>query len=402
MNQITVDAFERNPKISAVGWGWVLLAGAAVAVLTYVSLMVVGAFYGLVLWFVAEGQASYDQQLDRFVEIMAVWGTPVMLSLLTIPAAAWVVRKAGTAAVVHGVLVGLVSAIGVEAVGLIFGLPSLGELVRSFVTLGAGWLGGTVGQAVLLRKRRRLAADLQHSRELLVKAREEERRRLRRDLHDGLGPQLAALTLGLDAARNLLVADDPKNAEALLNRLKGQTQEAIADIRRLVHGLRPPALDELGLISAIHEQAAKHGYLLGGANGKDGQPKKDGLSFSMEAPQILPPLPAAVEVACYRIAQEAITNVSRHAKARTCRVRLSLEEAENELELEITDDGVGLSAERHAGVGTSSMGERAQELGGSCAIEPGPMGGTRVLARLPLPAASPSLPPASPLEEETS
>jgi two-component system NarL family sensor kinase len=239
----------------------------------------------------------------------------------------------------------------------------------------------------------RLTADLQRSREHLVTAREEERRRLRRDLHDGLGPTLAGLTFGLDAARNLL-AREPEDTEALLARLKGQTQEAVSDVRRLVYGLRPPALDDLGLVPAIREQAANHGLVADGPpGGKAGEKAnreasgEDGLIFSVEAPGHLPPLPAAVEVACFRIAQEAMTNVARHARARTCRVRLSLDEARNEaLKLEVVDDGVGVSGERRAGVGMTSMRERAAELGGTCVVEPGPAGGTRVLARLPLPA----------------
>jgi signal transduction histidine kinase len=224
----------------------------------------------------------------------------------------------------------------------------------------------------------RLTADLQHSRERLVTTREEERRRLRRDLHDGLGPQLATLTLKLDAARNLL-PHEPKATDALLAELKAETQAAIADIRRLVYALRPPALDELGLVSAIREQATNYGLPQGPEGEAD---HADTVVFSLEAPEQLPPLSAAVEVAAYRIAQEAITNVARHARARTCRIRISLGK---ELQLEIIDDGVGLPLDRHAGVGLTSMRERAAELGGSCVIEPIPTGGTRVLVRLPLP-----------------
>ncbi len=215
----------------------------------------------------------------------------------------------------------------------------------------------------------RLTADLQRSRERLVNAREEERRRLRRNLHDGLGPQLATVTLKLDAARNLL-AREPHAADALLTGLKAQIQAAISDIRRLVYDLRPPALDELGLIPAIQEQAVSYG--------------QTGLSVSLEAPETLPPLPAAVEVAAYRIVQEALTNIVRHARTRSCRVRISIGE---KLQLEIADDGIGLPEDRRTGVGLSSMRERAAELGGTCTVEPsGPAGGTRVLACLPLPA----------------
>ncbi len=213
----------------------------------------------------------------------------------------------------------------------------------------------------------RLTTDLQRSRERLVTAREEERRRLRRDLHDGLGPQLATLTLNLDAARNLL-SQEPASADALLAGLKTQVQDAISDIRRVVYDLRPPALDELGLIQAIREGAAGYG--------------RGGLDVRVVAPEKLPLLSAAVEVAAYRIAQEALTNAALHARAAICRVRLSARE--DRLELEVADDGIGLPDERHDGVGIVSMRERAAELGGTCLVTVMPGGGTRVLARLPL------------------
>src|SRR5205814_1987574 len=119
-------------------------------------------------------------------------------------------------------------------------------------------------------------ADLQRSRERLVTAREEERRRLRRDLHDGLGPALASFPLKLDAAGNLL-ARDPAAADALLAGLKAQTLAAVADIRRLVYALRPPALDDLGLVGALRADAAQH--------------DPTGLRVTVEAPESLPPLP---------------------------------------------------------------------------------------------------------------
>jgi len=231
----------------------------------------------------------------------------------------------------------------------------------------------------------RLTADLQKSRERLVSAREEERRRLRRDLHDGLGPTLATLSLGLDVSLKIL-HDDPQEAESLMRRLKTETQDAVVDIRRLVYGLRPPALDDLGLVPAIREQASKHGNLADAPDHREGgmTGHKYGLVFFVEAPETLPPLSAAVEVACYRIAQEAITNVVRHSRASSCRVRLTINEAETEIELEVLDAGVGLPSDRRAGVGMNSMAERAAELGGTCTVAPDPGGGTRVLARLPL------------------
>jgi signal transduction histidine kinase len=242
------------------------------------------------------------------------------------------------------------------------------------------WQAGAAAHAALL------TSDLRRSRERLVSAREEERRRLRRDLHDGLGPTLGGLTLGLDAARSTL-GGDLGTTDALLADLKVQTQEAVSDVRRLVHGLRPPALDDLGLLSAIRQIASNHGHLLGeSAVDTRGSGSMNELNFSVEAPAELPSLPAAVEVACYRIAQEATTNVSRHSRARHCTIRLRVDEITNELMLEVEDDGVGMPEGRRAGVGMSSMRERAEELGGTLALEsPATDVGTRVLARLPLP-----------------
>jgi signal transduction histidine kinase len=213
----------------------------------------------------------------------------------------------------------------------------------------------------------RLTADLQRSRERLVAAREEERRRLRRDLHDGLGPMLGSLTLKLDVADDR-VERDPAAARALLRDLKSQAQTAIVDIRQLVYALRPPALDDLGLAGALRAEATQY--------------EGSSLRIVVEAPATLPPLPAAVEVAAYRIAQEALTNVVRHAGARTCTIRLVV--ADDALDLEVTDDGLGLPTVHRQGVGLVSMRERATELGGACGVEFLSGGGTRVRASFPL------------------
>ena len=235
-------------------------------------------------------------------------------------------------------------------------------------------IGASAHAALMTDEALRLSADLQRSRERLVAAREEERRRLRRDLHDGLGPQLSSQALTIDAVRALM-RQDPDAAEELLLELKADAQEAVTDIRRLVYGLRPPALDDLGLLGALRETAAQYGA--------------KGLGVSLEAPQSLPPLSAAVEVAAYRIAQEALTNVARHSGAGKATVSLAPDEAGG-LRVEVRDDGVGMpdpktSPAGHAGVGLTSMRERATELGGSLSVGPLPEGGTRVLARLPLP-----------------
>ncbi|MBI5034046.1 MAG: hypothetical protein HZB51_26285 [Chloroflexi bacterium] len=214
----------------------------------------------------------------------------------------------------------------------------------------------------------RLTADLQRSRERLVTAREEERRRIRRDLHDGLGPNLASLALKMDATRNL-IPSNPAAADTLLADLTTQTQSAIADIRRLVYELRPPALDELGLVSAIREQAAQYNLA-------------NGLHVLVNAPETgFPTLSAATEVAAYRIASEAMTNAARHAQAQHCEVRISLSDV---LQIEITDDGVGIPSTHRTGVGLTSMRERAAELGGTLQVQNVDRGGTQVVARLPL------------------
>jgi signal transduction histidine kinase len=215
----------------------------------------------------------------------------------------------------------------------------------------------------------RLTADLQRSRERLVTAREEERRRLRRDLHDGLGPTLASQTFRVDTALDLLDSDLAAARRTLIE-LKTQMQATVADIRRLVYELRPPALDELGLVSAVREHVTRYGD------------SSHGLRISVEAPaQGLPQLSAAVEVAAYRIALEAVTNAVRHAHARECTVCFS---ADTMLQMDIRDDGVGLPHDLRAGVGITSMRERTDELGGTCMIESNHSHGTRVSARLPL------------------
>ena len=233
-------------------------------------------------------------------------------------------------------------------------------------------IGVTAHTVLLTEDLRRMAEDLQRSREELVKSREEERRRLRRDLHDDLGPQLASLKLNLDVARNLVLRD-PRAAEALLLDLRTQSQSAIADIRRLVYDLRPPALDELGLIGAIQEytqQIVSHDAV------------HSGLQIKLDSPKDLPPLPAAVEVAAYRITLEALANFVRHSQGRNCCISISM--IDEHLQVEVKDDGLGLPGDVLPGVGLNSMRERAAELGGTCVIEALPQGGTRVLVRLPL------------------
>ena len=267
---------------------------------------------------------------------------------------------------------------GGETVGRLVLRPRAGEegfapSERRLLEDLAHQIGASAHDALMTDEALRLSTDLQRSRERLVEAREEERRRLRRDLHDGLGPQLSSQALTIDAVRKLM-RRDPDAAEELLLELKADAQDAVTDIRRLVYGLRPPALDDLGLLGALRETAAQYAT--------------KGLGVSVEAPETLPQLSAAVEVAAYRIAQEALTNVARHARARSSTVRLDIEDGA--LRVEVRDDGVGMPEPRadhtgHTGVGLTSMRERATELGGSLLVGPLPEGGTRVRATLPLP-----------------
>ena len=220
---------------------------------------------------------------------------------------------------------------------------------------------GPAAHAVALR------SALDASRAGLVTAREEERRRLRRDLHDGLGPTLAGLTLGLDTARTRAAAQP--ELQELLGRLKAETQRAVTDVRRIVYGLRPPALDELGLVGSLREEVRRL------------QLEAPALTIALDAPgDRLEDLPAAVEVACYRIVTEALTNVTRHAHATQCTVRINLDHG---LDVDVSDDGVGLPEGWRTGVGIASMRERVTELGGNLAIEPCLPHGTRITARLP-------------------
>ncbi|MDQ3611206.1 MAG: histidine kinase [Actinomycetota bacterium] len=210
-----------------------------------------------------------------------------------------------------------------------------------------------------------LTRELQRSRERLVASREEERRRLRRDLHDGMGSALAALSLRVDTARNTVGADP--GVDAVLLALRGGVQDVVGDVRRVVEDLRPPALDELGLAGAVRQLAERMAV---------GGPRIAVLAGE------LPALPAAVEVAGYRIVQEALSNVLRHARARCCQVELTAVEAT--LQLRISDDGcTGGPETGRGGHGLSSMRERTEEVGGQLRLHSDPSG-TMVLVALPL------------------
>jgi two-component system NarL family sensor kinase len=253
-------------------------------------------------------------------------------------------------------------------------LDGAGELV---VGLRPGDLSFSPGDEQVLRltvpllaqtlRARALAEDLIESRGQTIAAVEEERRRLRRELHDGLGPRLSGVAFTSDAARNL-IRSDPAAAEEMVAQLRADTVAAIEEIRRMVYAMRPPALDELGLVPALRQQAV-------GLRNRDGDP----VAVDVTAPEEFPDLPAAVEVAAYRIVTEALTNVARHSTSASASVRLA--PAADGLHLEVTDRG--RSGAWRPGVGLASMRERAAELGGTLDAGPGPDGG-RVAALLPL------------------
>ena len=213
----------------------------------------------------------------------------------------------------------------------------------------------------------RLNAELVRSRAQIVNEREDERLRIRRDLHDELGPMLAAQGLKLAAARQV-IRTRPEKAESLVDDVLQQSQQTVADIRRLVHGLRPPALDQLGLVEAIRDLARSHG----------GGPALEIFT----PPEGLPRLPAAVEVSAYRIILEAWNNVFKHARAGRCIVVFQAEQ--EMLVVSIQDDGIGMPKEYRSGVGLRSMRARAQEIGGRLDVESVRPHGTCITARLPL------------------
>ncbi len=210
-----------------------------------------------------------------------------------------------------------------------------------------------------------LTAELQSSRERLVIAREEERRRIRNDLHDGLAPTLSSLQLQLGAVRNL-IRQNPEQAEALINELRDDMHNATSEIRQLVYDLRPPMLDELGLIGAMRNSRFQDSE----------------VRIEVNAPEPMPQLSAAVEVAVYRIASEALHNVVKHAQATACHI--DIEVYGGCLVLRVSDDGKSIAADAQAGVGLISMKERAAELGGTLTVRPIEPSGTCVVARIPL------------------
>ncbi len=211
-----------------------------------------------------------------------------------------------------------------------------------------------------------LTNDLRRTRERLVLTREEERRHLRHEMHDSIGPTIAALDLRFSLLKRQ-IDRDPAAANIAVDELRKQLRGVILQIRQVIYDLRPPALDELGLLPAIREQARQLAI--------------EGLSIGVDAPDALPGLNTAAEVAIYRIVSESLTNVLRHAGA--TRAWLSLQPTPNTIVLDVSDDGKGIDPARRMGVGLTSMRERVSELGGKFSIGPREGGGTRLRASIP-------------------
>lgn len=217
----------------------------------------------------------------------------------------------------------------------------------------------------------RLARDLRLSHDRLAAARDEERHRIRRDLHDQLGPTLAGVALGLGAAKRAVAGNTP-DAVALLEHLQLEVRGGLNDVKRLIADLRPTELEQHGLLAALRQHAAAVSTRSG-----------DALAVAVDVAGPIPPLPSRAEVAAYRIALEAVTNAARHSNATDCRIHLNVHDSV--LELSVRDNGVGLPSQpHHLGLGLRSMAERAAELGGRCTIGPNHPRGAIVEATLPL------------------
>lgn len=349
-------------------------AGVAAAVAAVVVLPLVGPVQQVVNRFLYRDATEPTEAVHRLGDQVGATTSPrealghvVEVVATTLGAEGVEVRLVDGTAVRHGVPEG-----ERVTVPLVHHQVPVGELA---VAVPPGGLGAR-GEVLLADLARHAAVvahaialqdAVQHSREQVVVAREEERRRIRNDLHDDLGPRLAATALRLENAVEL-VGDDPGRAVQELERATGYLRDGVADVRRIVDDLRPAALDDLGLVQAVGEQANRLGT--------------QGLAVTVSTDGDLAGLPAATEVAVYRITAEAMTNVARHAEARHLRVRLA--RVPDGVAIEVADDGRGLPDELVPGVGLGSMHQRAAELGGTCVVQGEPGAGTTVSAMIPV------------------
>ncbi|WFE39936.1 sensor histidine kinase [Micromonospora sp. WMMD998] len=254
---------------------------------------------------------------------------------------------------------------GERPVGYLHAWPRPGELLGARAAESLAVLAPVVAAVVDLARTNR---DLARSRQRLAEVRDEERKSLRRDLHDGLGPALSGIGLGLAATRNLL-RRDPDRAEGLLDRLTDELTARAAEVRELAHGLLPPVLADGGLgpaLDLLRDQYARAG-----------------LRIVLHGPDTMEPLPERIATAAYGVAAEAIRNVQRHAGVDSCTV--SLDQRPDRLRVTVTDHGRGLPASpTGAGVGLHAMRERAQAVGATLTLGPAGPRGTAVCLTIPL------------------
>ncbi len=216
----------------------------------------------------------------------------------------------------------------------------------------------------------RLSEQLQQSRRQLIDAQAEERRRLHRDLHDGLGPALTAIALRADAAGNVSLTD-PTKSKSLITELADQTRQAISEVRRIAHDLGPQSLESLNLLEALNRQAASFASRLGGGT----------LIVTTNLPDVLPAMPVNMRNAAFRIVTEALNNIARHSNATAAVIRIQCGPS---LVLEVCDNGTSLSGSWDQGFGLTSMRERAISIGATFCAGPTPSGG-RIHVEFPLP-----------------
>lgn len=326
-------------------------------------------------WLFGSARDPYDVIERVGVEIESAPNAPAALTrlggalreALRVPYVAVEPAAPGAAAVASGRPVD-----AVERLPMILGGRRLGTLVVGKRRGADTWraremdvLRDVARRAASVLEASALAEDLRRSRDDLVIAREEERRRVRRDLHDGIGPTLASLALQVDGLAARL--DSESDLLERTTTMRARVTEAVGEVRRIIDGLRPASVDELGLAEALRQLATTGG---------------PGPQVTVEAPAALPELPAAVEVAAYRIASEAVANAQRHANAGSCRVAVRYEA--DRLTVEVTDDGRGFGEDAAVGIGLESIHARALEVGGAAEVHSTPGGGTRVSAWLPV------------------
>ena len=368
----------------AAGLGTVAPAKAAAVGAVVAALVVSPLRVRLGRWV---NQALYGDRDDPYAALTRVAGT-VAARGLGDGAVAEDIRRALRSPCVrierpdgHVVLVGDSSALAAGVVEVPVGRPGQAYGRLQVAVRGHGdrysqgerrLLADIAGQISAALHEQSLADELQLSRERIVTAREEERQALRRALHDEVGPTMASVSLRAETARRLLRGGSPDSqraADPLLAAICADASSAAESLRAMAYDLRPPALDELGLVRALATRAAPTTDLQVTVH-----------DTTAEEPD-RPPLSAAEEAALYRIAVAALDNAARHGRARHCTITLT--RSDRQVEMILSDDGVGAPSDLVPGVGISAMRERAAELGGTCAVTSGPSG-TTVRATLPL------------------